>query len=104
MAVEEIGHEYDEGRHIGFSNMFDSEFGINFIFFIANAMFYFLLTIFMEYIGGREWRNFGFSKSQINNSNIQNKYNKDIQVDPDGLECYIEVRNIYKFYKFRKKY
>lgn len=104
MAVEEIGHEYDEGRHIGFSNMFDSEFGINFIFAMTNAIFYFLLALFMEYTRGREWKTIGVSKSpkKNNNSNSQNKYFKDIQDDPDGLECYVEVRNIYKFYKFRK--
>ncbi|KAL6631960.1 hypothetical protein U3516DRAFT_837123, partial [Neocallimastix sp. 'constans'] len=102
MAVEEIGHENDEERYINFSNMFKSEFGINFIFVIADAVFYFFIAIFMEYIRGKELRNFGFSKVQIRNSINQNKYYNDIQDDPIGLECYVEVKNIFKFYKFRK--
>jgi len=105
MAVEEICNESDQDREINFSNMFDSEFGINFVFVAADAIFYFLLVIFMEYIGKTEFRSFSIRNSlKKNKLTDPNEYANDIQEDPKGSECFVEVKNIYKFYKFRRTF
>jgi len=113
MAVAEIGYNsiigditkygYKEDK-ITFSNMFDTEFGINFIFVLVDAVFYLLLALLMEYIKGIEFRGFGVKRNlKKYNWNHCNEYIGDIQEDPIGTECYVEVKNLSKFYKYRRR-
>jgi len=102
MAGAEVGHEDDHGRFIGFGTMFDSDFGINFVFLFVDAVVYFLLAILFEYLHGIDFRSFGVSKSEMKKELVDNEYAKDIQEDPVGSECFVEVKNIYKFFKFRR--
>ena len=102
MAGAEVGHEDDHGRFIGFGTMFDSDFGINFVFLFVDAVVYFLLAILFEYLHGIDFRSFGVSKSEMKKELVDNEYAEDIQEDPVGSECFVEVKNIYKFFKFRR--
>jgi len=107
MAVVEIGridlYEDTVVDKITFSNMFDSEFGINFVFVVVDAVFYTMLAFLMEYFNGIEFRGFRMGKGLIKNRSKNHKeYTDDIQEDPVGAECYVEVKNISKFYKYRK--
>jgi ABC-type multidrug transport system ATPase subunit len=110
MAAAEIGNEsiirdvreIDSEYKITFSNMFDSEFGINFIFVLVDACFYLLLALLMEYIKGIEFRSFGVKRYlKKYHYNHCNEFIGDIQEDPIGSECYVEVKNLSKFYKYR---
>jgi len=102
MAAVEIGHEDDYNRHIGFSTMFDSDFGINYVFVVCSSFVYILISLLLEYLHGVDFRSIGISKSEMKKGLVENEYADDIQEDPVGAECYVEVKNIYKFFKFRR--
>eukprot|EP00833_Pecoramyces_ruminatium_P008386 jgi/Orpsp1_1/1182418/evm.model.c7180000081199.1 len=102
MAMVEIGHQDDYGKTIGLSTMFNSDFGINFIFVIIDAFIYFTIAILLERFNGVSIKNIFINKSKFKSENDGNEYKDDIQEDPIGSECYVEVKNIYKFFKFRR--
>jgi ABC-type multidrug transport system ATPase subunit len=103
MGSEEILHESDENRHIGFSNLFQSKFGFYFIFAFVDMVAYFLIAIVLEYLKKIDIRSIGIRKlSMEKEMNTTNANDNDIQEDPVGTECYVYVKNIYKYFKFRR--
>eukprot|EP00833_Pecoramyces_ruminatium_P011604 jgi/Orpsp1_1/1185636/evm.model.c7180000094686.2 len=103
MAAVEIGHESDRDHYIGFSNMFDSELGIHFMFVLIDTFAYLVIAIALEYFNDYDFRTFGIKKSEMKKyKEEQNIYNEDIEEDPLNTECFVQVKNIYKFFKFRK--
>eukprot|EP00833_Pecoramyces_ruminatium_P004358 jgi/Orpsp1_1/1178390/evm.model.c7180000065090.1 len=100
MATVEISHTDD---FIGFSTMFDTEFGINYLFVVCSSIVYFIIAVILEYFHGIDFRTIGIRKSEMkmDNSNI-NEYADDIQSDPTDSECFVEVKNVYKYFKFRR--
>ena len=103
MAGEEICNEADNGRHIGITNMFDSDFGWYFIFMIVDCIAYTGIAMLLDFMNKFDFRSIGISYSKIK-KDLQNipQYEDDIQPDPVGNECYVQVKNICKCYKFRR--
>jgi len=103
MACEEICYEADNERYIGIRNMFDSEFGRYFIFMIVDCITYLAIAVILDFINKVDVKNIWISNSKIK-KDLQDSYlyNEDIQPDPFGNECYVQVKNICKYYKFRR--
>ncbi|ORX42706.1 hypothetical protein BCR36DRAFT_337073 [Piromyces finnis] len=100
MASEEICHEDDLGHYIEFSNMFDSDYGKYFIGLIINAIVSSILPIVLEYLRKLDFRSVSLSK--FNKAKFEREdYSSDIQEDPTGNECFVQVKNIFKVFKFK---
>jgi len=96
----EITRAFCRHQYIGFGNLFESEFGLYLLFELIDVIVYYLIIFMMDYISGFDFRNIGIKK--VKNSNKEdNPYGKDIQEDPVGLECLVQVRNITKNFKIR---
>ncbi|OUM66695.1 hypothetical protein PIROE2DRAFT_20138 [Piromyces sp. E2] len=103
MALANIIFENNRNGYIGFSNLFKNEFVIYLIFLIIDVVFYFLIATFIDSLNDWNIRKFGLKPShQVSDDNVSHAL--DIQEDPLGSECYVQVRNIYKYFRFRKKY
>jgi len=107
MASEEINYTGDHYQYIGFNNIFQTEFGKYFIAVLSNCLIYFLLAVALSYIRKIDFqscfiRSFHIKKQISNSSSSDYPYPNDIQEDPTGMECFVEVRNLYKFFKFRR--
>ncbi|OUM68963.1 hypothetical protein PIROE2DRAFT_3191 [Piromyces sp. E2] len=102
MASAEFSQADNFNYYIGFSNMFDTDFGYYFVWVIADAFIYFLIALLFDYFHGISFRTVGYSKTKLVNSVQCTDYSQDIQEDPVGSECYVQVKNIYKFFKFRR--
>jgi len=103
MGNEEICYEADNERYIGITNMFDSDFGLYFVFMIVDCIVYYFIAMFLDYINKIDIRSIGIRSSHIKKDLKEGTlYEEDIQEDPIGNECYVEVKNIFKYYKFRR--
>jgi len=103
MGCEEIIYESDNNRHIGFSNMFQGKFGYYFITVFIDMIAYFLIAVILEYLRKIDWRSMGVRSSQKKKLiTSTTAYEKDVQEDPTGSECFVHVKNITKFFKFRR--
>ena len=88
--------------YIGIINgLFKNEFGIYFLFMVIDIIFYFILAVVIDY--NRDWySNVLVSSPPVKNEDVS--YALDIQEDPFGADCFVQVRNIYKYFKFKKNY
>jgi ABC-type multidrug transport system ATPase subunit len=102
MAASTITYEDNKNGHIGFSNLFESGYGIYVVFLIIDIIAYFFIAVVIDYTSGINFRTIGIKKSQKIINDSSSLYDKDIQEDPVGSECYVQVKNIYKFFKFRR--
>jgi len=102
MGSEEILYQGDNKQYLGFSNLFQSPFGFYFIFGFVDMIAYFLIAVFLEYLKKVDVKSIGIRKSQMKKGMEIQDYEKDIQEDPTNSECYVDVKNIYKFFKFRR--
>jgi len=102
MAAAEFSIADNFHKHIGLSNMFETDFGYYFLWVVADAFIYFFIALLFDYFRGVSFRTVGYSKSKLI-KNVQSvDYSQDIQEDPVGSECYVQVKDLYKFFKFRR--
>jgi len=103
MASAVITYESNRNGYIGIlSGIFINEFGVYFFFMIIDVIFYFLLAV---YIDNKDW--FVLPTRTIPlvaDEELSLSYALDIQEDPFGGECYVKVRNIYKYYTYKKNF
>ena len=102
MGSEEILYQGDNEQYIGFANLFQTPFGFYFIFAFVDMIAYFLIAVILEYLRKVDVKSIGIRKSQMKKGMEIQDYEKDIQEDPTNSECYVDVKNIYKFFKFRR--
>ena len=103
MSSSILTYEYNNSGFIGFNNIFKNEYGIYILFMIIDVVFYFFIIIFVDSLNDWSIKTFGIkSLHQESNDNVSHAL--DIQEDPFGTECFVQVRNIYKYFKFKKKY
>lgn len=90
--------------YIGFSNFFSSGYGIYYIFIVLDVIFYFVIAYIIDTSEGKSFKMKENQKflEKANEDSIS--YGLDIQEDPLGSECYVQVRNIYKMFRFKKNY
>lgn len=102
MASSVITYENNRNGYIGLiSGVFKNEFGVYFLFMVLDVFFYFILAIIIDY--NSNWR-FIPLKSSLPVENKDDSFALDIQEDPIDAECFVQVRNIYKYFKFKKNY
>ncbi|KAL6612331.1 P-loop containing nucleoside triphosphate hydrolase protein [Neocallimastix californiae] len=90
--------------YIGFNNFFSSGFGTYFVFIIIDVVMYFCIAYIIDSSEG--WKvKVNIGQKYLEKAMAENiSYALDIQEDPLGSECLVQVRNIYKIYKFKKSY
>ena len=101
MSQTLVTFEDNRLSHIGFSNIFKHEYGIYLLFLFIDVIAYFFIAVAIDYLSGINFKTFGIKSSQKNASD-EITYANDIQEDPVGSECYVQVRNIFKYFKFRR--
>ena len=103
MSFNVIKFENNRNGYIGFRNIFKSEFGIYLLFIIIDIICYFLIIVFTEFFIYD--RNHIILKSKPS-SKIDDhvSYALDIQEDPTDLECYVQVRNINKHFRYKRNH
>eukprot|EP00833_Pecoramyces_ruminatium_P006597 jgi/Orpsp1_1/1180629/evm.model.c7180000074154.1 len=102
MAGCVITYEDNRDNYIGITNLFDTEFGIYFVYLFIDAVVYFIIAVLIDYASGINFKTIGISKSQKEAVSDAVSYVNDIQEDPIGSELFVQVKNIYKFFKFRR--
>jgi len=100
MASAEVTQAFHDGTYIGISNMNDSDFGLYFVFNFVDVILYTAIIFILDYLSGIDFRTIGISKSEIKRLHRESHL-EDIQEDPVGMECLVDVKGIYKFFKFR---
>jgi len=102
MASSIITYENNRNGYIGLINgVFKNEFGVYFLFMVIDVILYFILAVMIEY--NSNWRFMPLRLSQ-SIENTEDSFALDIQEDPIGAECFVQVRNIHKYFKFKKNY
>jgi len=101
MGCSVITYEDNRNGYIGFGNMFETEFGQYFVFLLVDAIVYFIIAVAIDYASGINIRTIGIRKSQMNASD-EVSFAPDIQDDPVGGELFVQVKNIYKYFRFRR--
>jgi len=102
MASSIITCENNHHRYIGIiDGLFKNEFGVYFLFIVIDVIYYFVLAVVIDYNRNWYFNPFG-SSPPLKNEEISHAL--DIQEDPFGADCFVQVRNIYKYFKFKKSY
>jgi len=101
MGCSTITYEDNRDGYIGFSNMFETEFGQYFIFLLIDILAYFIIAVTIDYASGINFRTICIRKSQMKASD-EVSFAPDIQDDPVGGELFVQVKNIYKYFRFRR--
>ncbi|ORX80834.1 hypothetical protein BCR32DRAFT_268653 [Anaeromyces robustus] len=103
MAGANITRTYYLTRELSIVNIFKNGFGIYILIAIVNIILYYLIILMIDYIDKVDFRSISFRRSKKLKNNDQCQKNmKDIEKDPTGMECYVQVKNIYKTFSFRK--
>jgi len=101
MGNSVITFEKNRDGYIGFGNLFESELGKYFIFLVIDVVVYFIIAVAIDYASGINFKTIGIRKSQMNATDDVS-FAPDIQEDPVGGELFVQVKNIYKYFKFRR--
>ncbi|ORX81212.1 hypothetical protein BCR32DRAFT_293415 [Anaeromyces robustus] len=107
MSAAVITFESNRDGHISLSHPFESGYGIYLVFLFLDIFFYLGIILLLDYLSGISLKTIGIKKShkaslKKNESGRELLYANDIQEDPVGSECYVQVKNIYKYFKFRR--
>jgi len=103
MAFYILTFERNRNGYIGFADLFKSEFGIYFWFIVIDIIIYFFIAVFIDYYF-YDWNSKIFGVKSSQKVNDYESHALDIQEDPNGQDCYVQVRNIYKYFKYKRKY
>ena len=105
MAINSVIYESNKYGYIGFFDIFKSkkEFGIYMLFIIIDIICYFFIAVYIDYYS-YNFNNKIFGSRFTDKKDDNSLYALDIQEDPFDSECYVQVRKIYKYFKFKRMY
>ena len=103
MIIDIILFENNRGGYISFSDIFKSEIGIYLLLIFMDIFFYFAIAVFIDYYSF-DWKIKLYKLRFLKEKDDNMSHALDIQEDPLDSECYVQVRNVYKYFKFRKNY
>ena len=92
VKIEENGHKIG---YVGIKNMFDSQFGKYFLFLVFDVILYTIIIFILDWIEGYSYSGFGKNVKKMTDT----PFSQDIQSDPVGAECTVQVNEITKYFK-----
>ena len=102
MMSSEITFEYNRKGYISVFDCVMGRISSYFWFMILDIFLYFFIAAFIDYYSyDLSIQTFGVISRRTDDTE---SHALDIQEDPLDSECFVQVRNIYKYFMFKKKY